>query len=42
MCIKNKQKIRLDATNDMRVALGSISLRIVSLLVKDMQAQKSH
>jgi len=41
MCIKNKQRNRLDATNDMRVALSSISPRI-SLLVKDQQAQKSH
>ncbi|KAL4143631.1 hypothetical protein QTP88_005943 [Uroleucon formosanum] len=39
--IKNKQRNRLDATKDMRVALSNITPRI-SLLVKEMQAQKSH
>ncbi|KAL4097691.1 hypothetical protein QTP88_022423 [Uroleucon formosanum] len=39
--IKNKQRNRLDAIKDMRVALSNITPRI-SLLVKEMQAQKSH
>jgi hypothetical protein len=39
--IKNKQRNRLDPTKDLRVALSSINPRI-SLLVNEMQAQKSH
>uniref|UniRef100_A0A2S2PYP3 Transposon-derived Buster3 transposase-like protein n=1 Tax=Sipha flava TaxID=143950 RepID=A0A2S2PYP3_9HEMI len=39
--IKNKQRNLLDPTKDLRVALSSINPRI-SLLVNEMQAQKSH
>jgi hypothetical protein len=39
--IKNKQRNRLDPTKDLRIALSSINPRI-SLLVNEMQAQKSH
>ncbi|XP_025406396.1 protein ZBED8-like [Sipha flava] len=39
--IKNKQRNLLDPAKDLRVALSSINPRI-SLLVNEMQAQKSH
>jgi hypothetical protein len=42
LLIKNKQRNRLDATNDMRIALSSTISPRISQLVDKMQAQKSH
>lgn len=41
LLIKNKQSSRLDASDDMRVALSSSINPRISQLVEQMQAQKS-